>query len=177
MSTASPLAKELSHDILTAWGDDRLIPVPADAMPTTAVSPSTQALLTEIGLPDYVHENITFYHDQRLLQLITLDGVDYHLLGEDAGNPLAVKAHSDEVWAIGVGRIPRRFVNTHPAFLVLFLGVLLPAYELLRGAEPAEANVAIGDLKAAFIEYDPLAFTDPNSWWPSLLDVARTGYL
>jgi hypothetical protein len=177
MATGNPLTDEFRNDILTAWGQDRLVTVPADRVPANAVSPSAQTLLTELGLPDYVHENISFHHDRRLLQSVTANSVDYRLLGEDSGVPIAIKAHTDEVWALAAGPIPQRFINTHPAFLVLFLGVLLSSYELLREAEPAEARTSIDDLRAAFTELDPLAFTNPNNWWPGILEVAQDGYL
>jgi hypothetical protein len=166
-----------AEEVREAW-DGQLRPVAADLI-SPDIAPSTRQFLTEVGLPTWGYsELITFLPDERLLRSVTVASVEYHMLAEEAGRPVAVKAHTDEVWALDpTGRSRQRFVNTHPAFLVLFLGILLPLIDQLRNREPAEVNARLDEVAARFAAHDAAALADPDSWWPSVLEVAREGYL
>jgi len=135
--------------------------------------------LTEVGLPTWGYsELITFLPDERLLRPVIVVGVEYHALAEESGGPVAVKSHTDEVWALDTAGSGRPlFVNTHPGFLVLFLGILLPLIDQLRNREPAEVNARIDELAARFAAHDAPALADPDSWWPNVLVSAREGFL
>jgi hypothetical protein len=168
----------LCHEIQATWGDGKLVPVPPEQVPVTAISPSSKALLTKVGLPARGSDLIIFPRDERLLRPVTVAGVEYHTLAQESGGPVALKAGTDEVWALDTAGSGRPlFVNTHPGFLLLFLGVLLPLVDQLRDQEPQEVNARIDEVAARFAVHDPAALADPDSWWPTVLVEAREGFL
>jgi len=165
-----------ADEVCEVW-DGQLQPVAADLI-STDVSPSTRQFLTKVGLPTRYSELITFHHDERLLRPVTMASVKYHTLADAASRPVALKAHTDEVWALDpTGRGGDRFVNTHPSFLVLFLGILLPLIDQLHDQEPYDFDARLDEVAARFAAHDAAALADPDSWWSTVLEVTREGYI
>ena len=169
---------EFYREIRVAWHAAALVPVSPDKVEAARITPSSGALLTQVGLPTWVSDLITFPGDDKLLRHIRVAGVDYHVLGDGSGGPIALRADTDEVWALTASQSRTVFVNTHPGFLLLFLGVLLPLLVRLRSEkDPDQFDARIDEVTATFTARDPTALADPDSWWPTVLDEAREGFL
>ncbi|MGY2093065.1 SUKH-4 family immunity protein [Nocardia gipuzkoensis] len=172
------LTEKLRRDILNVWGEGDLDRVPLKQVPATGISTSTEIFLSEVGLPNCYSELIVFSSGDQLLRPTTLDGIDYYVFADEAGRPVGLKVDTDEVWSLDPsGRGRTRFVNSHPAFLVLFLGRMLPLISWQHGREPAEVSARMDEVAAEFEAYDSTAFASRDRWWPSVLEAAREGYL
>lgn len=159
------------------WGD-ALVRVPPETVSDQGVSAELVAFLTEVGLPIAAQNGITFYRDERLLEVVPIAGVDFHRIADEPGAVLGLRSGSDELWAVDPDhRLPPRFVNSSISLFLLFLRLFDESRsDLLNAAREEDYQSIIDQLHQCLADRDPRALEDSRNWWSIALEEAEEGY-
>lgn len=156
----------------------QLSPIPTGLFESKGAPPAIHNFLVSVGLPIGPSPlDISFFHDERLLQPVTSFGRDYLLLGEDYGVATTVDPERGSVWELYLVefRAPR-FVNSSLPLFLVCLRRYLSAYEEIC-ASPEDADRIAERLKHEFSELDPAALTDETSAWSVSLQELGDGLI
>jgi hypothetical protein len=158
------------------WGDN-IAPISSDAIAEN-ISDGTRWFLTNVGLPTDSPFAVNFYHDEQLLEPVSVGQTEFLALGEDHGTVLGVRAGTDELWTVHpAGIIPQRFVNSRLSAFILFLGLYVSRRRDLEEASDDETLVAlVQEIREQFTSRDAPALADPENWWSLVLEQASEGW-
>lgn len=166
------------QEVRQLWGD-KLAPISPDLVKWN-ISDPTKGFLMDVGLPRKgpLALGVIFYHDERLLGLRSIAGVDYLALGYDYGTILGIKLGTDEVWAVDPDKesLPR-FVNSRLSAFVLFLAIYDSRGHDRQHASDEEDEVIVQEMRQQFISRDPHAFDDVENWWSLVFEQMSYGML
>jgi hypothetical protein len=134
---------------------------------------STKAAISELLPLKYEPLLLTFYHDG-----IRLKG-DLILIGDDYGTSLYLDPANGQIRSIDDGNeLPTRFINSDLSSFARFISEYDKA--IVHGPKSAidlESNQVAHELRARFMSIDPLALSNPESWWATILEQLEDGLL
>jgi hypothetical protein len=166
-------AEPVNEARVKQWWGDRLVPVPESVLDGRRLPTPTHAFLARLGLPRDAPLLVTFHTGDDLLRPLAAAAETYWVVGDDDGTKIGLTSKGD-VWSVDPeGQLPRRFINTSIAHLVLFLGLYQNVGETSDGIPVAIA----GELRAQFDETDPSALANAENWWSVVLEQIGHGLL
>jgi len=170
--TQQPDSTILSR-VLQIWGT-RLKRVDPQLLPAVPALPRTRALLTNVGVPVDAPLDVTFYSGPTLLQELAANGTRYWQIGDDYGTKLVLDER-EQVWSLGDGELPLRFVGSSLAAVVLFLGLYASQMPALKKASDEVASGLIDELRKEFRAADSAALANAENWWSVVLEQVALG--
>lgn len=173
-SRAEPL--EEWQEARQLWGD-KLVPI-SPGLVGRNISDFTRTFLMNAGLPGKGPLGVTFYHDERLLDLHSVGATGYLAIGEDYGTILGMKIETGEMWSLDPREeCPSRFVNSRLSDFVLFLGVYGSRAKDRQHASDEQHEVIVQEMRRQFISRDPRALDHVEHWWSLIFEQMSHGLL
>lgn len=164
-----PSWDDLVEQVRRIW-DGRLAQIRPEFV-DPRVSDRTRRFLTTVGLPTVDVRDITFVHDERLLDIFSRAGRDYLVVTAEPDYRYGVDLASDEVVCL-YDSYPDddAAANSNIAAFVLTLGLLHT--RLFQGNAGTQASVAaaVDTIWDQLDRWDPAAVDDDASHWSTLLD-------
>ncbi|MEQ4204969.1 SUKH-4 family immunity protein [Actinopolymorpha sp. B9G3] len=170
-------ACRLLGEVRRLWGD-RLALVPTEHLRDN-MPEDVRLFLAQVGLPVRSPTLVTFRDNDRLGELISAGEAEFSALADEAEATLGIKSGTHQIWAVHPeGLLPQRFVNSDLPRFLLFLAHFDDHLPDLRDADnQQEARALTGQLRRLFTVTDPIALTDPESWWSLVLEQADEGFM
>ena len=181
----------LAEEMIALWGADRLVRAPWVALEPLKVPLASKKFLSDVGMPVEELLCITFY-DLKENWLPTLReeatakklppppySDQYRVLGRGGHAP---NLYLDERAGGSVVEIDlepegcARFVNSSVEALAAFLVAFRKSF-VREGMSDEENKHYVARMKADLMRVDGRAFSDPQNWWPLVVEQMEDGLL
>jgi len=168
---------EYSREIIALW-EGLLQKFPHDSLNQySSLNETTKQWFTSIGVPLQNEVLINFYGLDIVQEQLLLDE-SFFIIGDDFGTKIAISNNENEIYSIDItGELPKRFINSGIKELMKFLGVYIKHLPQLQEVDDDEVEVLLSTLKKAFLDVDPKAMEDEDSWWRVILEQHEIGLM
>lgn len=157
----------------TLYAEEKLSPLPANAVQSLELSAETTDFLISTGLPIndqtirdrlYTH----FYSDLQRSPRFSIAGQQYVAIAENKPVQICLAARSGEVYAIDKARNKKQFVNSSVQNFLSFTQIYLDAWDVFENGDDAQGTKAVKELKREMRQLDPKALSR-GAWWDEVV--------
>lgn len=167
----------MSKTIKQFMGDET-VKVPLSLVQNTPLVQRDKDFLVQVGLPTREGLLFPFFKRDDQFSVWESEGQRYLVLAEERGQKLCLHMTSAKIFLIDApNELPTRFVNSNIESLLEFIKDYEEEKEAALDAAEEVQNSSLVVLRERFINKDPQALEDEESWWSVVLEQTEQGLM